>query len=291
MSAYYIGDLVHVATTVVPRGSNTPTDTTMAVAVTKPDGSAGITPTISHDGSGLYSVDVAVDTAGYWQVTWTGSGAVVLADTVQFYVQSPGLKIVSLVEARDFVNKSQTYTGDDETLKLFIDTAGGLLESMAGAIVPRTVSEYHSGTAKQLFPRLWPVISITSVTETWPGGPIYTLNQMASLASSGTGYDFTFNPVDGSITRRVQRWDYAFPPGVDNITITYVAGRPQPWPAKYRLAALAEIAWLWRMFASGRGAGRPNLQQEETVNVPGFGAVPVAVVQLIGADRPPMAGA
>lgn len=293
MPTYDVGDQVHVSTTVFPAGSNSPANATMAIAVTRPDLSAAPTPSINNDGVGQYSADVPVTAAGNWLITWSASGAVVGKDEYQFFVQPPGFRIVSLTDAKVHINKTMTYTGDDNELRGYIDTAGELIESLAGPVVNRTVVEYHNGGNVQIFPRLWPVMSITSIVESWPGGPNYTLNQMADLGVGGsTGFDFTFDPVTGAVTRRVQNWEYPFPGGVNNIKLTYVAGRAQPWPAKYRMAALAEISWLWRLFGTGRGAGRPSVgMNEETVAVPGFGAVPVAVVSLIGTDLPPQAGA
>jgi hypothetical protein len=290
VTTYTVGDTVHLAITVTPRGSSVPTDTTMALTVTAPDGTI-TAPAINHDGTGQYSADVPTAMSGYYSWSWVGSGAVVVRDIGQVYVQGAGFRIVSLDEARDQVNKTPGFTGDDSTLRMFIEAAGSLVERLAGPVVPRTVVECHSGPAVQIFPKLWPVLSITSVVETWPAGPSYTLNQMANLAAPSTGYDFTFDPDTGAITRRVARLEYFFPTGVDNIVVTYVAGRAQPWPPTYRLAALAYIAWLGRMFMSGRGAGRPNLVQEETVAVPGYGMVPAAIVQLVGNVRPPQAGA
>ena len=293
MSIYDVGDRVHVSTTVTAGATGAPTDATIALTITKPDNTTS-TPTPTHDGLGLYSADIDVTLPGNWLVHWVASGAAVGVDDQQFYVQPAGFRIVSLTDAKNHINKTMVYTGDDNELRGFIDTAGELVESLAGPTINRTVTEYHDGTGRsEIFLGQWPAVSVTSVVETWPGGSNYTLNQMTDLGAAGTGYDFTFDRQVGSITRRSgPSLTRCFPAGLANVKIVYVAGRVQPWPPSIRLAALEEIGYLWRVTQAGRGGGRPSgLLAEATVDVPGFGAVPVRVKSLLGGKLPPQAGA
>jgi len=291
MTIYDVGDRVNVSTLVTV--NNVATDATMAIAVTKPDNTIPAAPTINHPGVGQYNADIDVDQAGNWLARWVATGTAKAADEQQFYVQPQGFRIVSLTDAKAHINKTGTYTGDDNELRGFIDAAGELVDVLAGPTVNRTVVEYHSGPAQEIFLNQWPVVSVTSVIETWPGGPNYTLNQLADLGAGGsTGYDFTFDAEVASITRRVQSWTYAFPPGTNNIKVTYVQGRRQPWPARIRMGALDEISYLWRTSQTGRGAGRPSgIAAEPLVDVAGFGAVPVRVVQLLSTAKGPLVGA
>lgn len=291
MTIFDIGDKLTVSDTVVNTAGQPTDDAGTTMVITAPDGTT-TSPAPVHGLTGQYSQTVTATMAGNYLVR-TFAATVGYAAEQQFYVQPQGFRIVGLTDAKAHINKTMTYSGDDNELRGFIDTAGELVDTLAGPTVNRTVIEYHSGPARQIFPRLWPVVSITSVVETWPGGPNYTLNQLTDLGvPPSTGYDFTFNPVDGSITRRVQNWDYAFPPGTNNIKLTYVAGRRQPWPAKIRLAALDEIAFLWRTSQAGRGAGRPQIAAtDQTVDVAGFGPTPARVVGMLGGLLPPMAGA
>lgn len=293
MTVYDVGDRVNVSTVVVNATTGLPTAATMTIQVTRPDNTVATPPTINNPAVGQYNADVDTTAAGNWRIKWAAAGTVVGVDEYQFYVQPAGFRVVSVVDAKNHINKTAAYAGDDNELRGFIDTAGELVDTLAGPTVNRTVTEYHSGPARQIFPRLWPVVSVVSVVETWPGGPNYTLNQLPDLGvNAGTGYDYTFDPGSGAISRRVNNWSTAFPPGDLNIKITYVAGRPQPWPARIRMAALDEVAFLWRTSQAGRGAGRPQIASaEQTVDVAGFGPVPARVVGLLGGMRPPQAGA
>jgi hypothetical protein len=290
VTIYDVGDQVTVTTTVLV--NNVPTDATVALTVTAPDSST-TAPAVTHTGTGAYSANVPVTQAGNWLAHWAASGAAIGVDEYEFYVQPAGFRIVSLTDAKDYLRKTAAFTGDDNELREFIDTSGEVVDYLAGPTINRTVTEYHSGPAKELFLRQWPVVSVASVVEWWPGGPSYTLTQESEIGVGGSGYDFTFDPGGGSITRRVNAWGYCFPPGVNNIKVTYVAGRRQPWPARIRMAGLEQIAYLWRSSQTGRGAGRAagGTGAEETVTIAGLGAVPLRVVELLAGKKPPQAGA
>lgn len=293
MTVYDVGDRVNVSTVVVNQATGQPTNATMTIAVTKPDNSLlSPAPTINNPSTGAYNADIDVTLPGNNRVLWTASGAVVGRDEYQFYVQPPGFRVVSLQDAKNHINKTSVYSGDDNDLRGFIDTAGELVDRLAGPTVNRTVIEYHDGGCGQIFPRLWPVVSVSEVIETWPGGPNYTLNQISLGANAGTGYDYTFDPVTAAITRRINNWSHPFAPGTLNVKVTYVAGRPQPWPAVVRMAALDEIGFLWRTSQAGRGAGRPQIGVgDTTVDVSGFGPVPARVYGMLAGTLPPLAGA
>jgi hypothetical protein len=292
MTVYDVGDRVNVDTLVVNATTGAPVNATMTVTVVKPDGTLLTpTPTINNPSTGAYNVDVDTTLPGNYLVTWIASGAAVGRDAYQFYVQPAGFRLVSVTDAKTHINKSATYTGDDNELRTFIDAAGEIVDYLAGPTVNRSVVEYHDGGDEQIFPDIWPVVDVTEVIETWPGGPGYTLNRLASLTSPGTGYDYTFDPVTGAITRRVNAWTRSFVPGVSNIKVTVTAGRAQPWPARIRLASLDLVAYLWRTSQAGRGAGRPQIGvAEATVDVLGA-PVPARVYGMLAGMRPPQAGA
>jgi hypothetical protein len=291
MTIYDVGDKVTATTLVLV--NDVPTDATVVATVTSPAG-AVTTPSVAHTGLGAYSTDVTTTLSGDYLIHWTISGTATGVDEYQFYVQPPGFRAVSVTDAKNHINKSTTFTGDDNELRGFIETAGEIVDSIAGPTVNRTIVEYHNGGQAEIFLRYWPAVSITTVVETWPGGPNHTLNQLTGLGlGAGTGYDFTFNPNLGSICRRVNDWASPFAPGLDNVKVTYVMGRAQPWPGRIRMAALEEVAYLWRSSQTGRGAGRAgNTALEETLTIAGIGAVPLRVVQLLaGLARPPQSGA
>jgi hypothetical protein len=287
---YDVGDQVTVTTTVLV--ANVPTDATVTVTITAPDGTTSA-PAVSHTGTGQYAATFTATMAGNYLVHWAAAGAAVGVDEYQLYVQPAGFRIVSLRDAKDYLRKTAAFTGDDNELREFIDSAGEVVDYLAGPTVNRSITEYYSGPAVELFLRQWPAASVTSVTEVWPGGPTYTLTQESALGVGGSGYDFTFDPQAGSITRRVNGFSYPFPPGDSNIKVVYVAGRVQPWPAKIRLGALEQISYLWRTSQTGRGAGRAatGTGTEDTVTIAGLGSVPLRVVEMLAGLKPPQAGA
>jgi hypothetical protein len=292
VTIYDVGDPIPFTKVVTVNG--VPTDVDMTGTITAPDGSTTAA-TITHAAPGSYATSPVAAMPGNYLIRWSWSGTAVGVDEDQAYVEPAGFRIISVTDAKDHINKTMTYAGDDNELRDFIETAGELCDKLAGPTVNRTVVEYHSGPAREIFLTAWPVVSITEIVETWPGGPNYVLNQLPDLGvNAGTGYDFTFDPNMGAITRRVNNWAYTFPPGTNNIKVTAMVGRRQPWPARIRMAAKEEVAYLWRTSQTGRGAGRPGAGAnpvDKTVTVAGYGAVPVRVVEMLSGLRPPLAGA
>jgi hypothetical protein len=87
VTVYNVGDLVTITTTLTDL-TGTPTNSTMALVVTKPDGTT-TGPTITNPGTGLYAANVTADQAGTWLYTWTASVVLVKIDEGQFTVGSP----------------------------------------------------------------------------------------------------------------------------------------------------------------------------------------------------------
>lgn len=89
--SYDIGDRVHV--TAAFTVSSVATDPTTVVFKYKdPSGTIttltyGIDPEIVRSAEGNYYVDLDVDEQGDWWYRWAGTGAVVAAQEVKFYVQ------------------------------------------------------------------------------------------------------------------------------------------------------------------------------------------------------------
>jgi len=86
MAIYDVGDVAYLATTVTVNGVLT--DATMALVVTKPDGSTS-SPTIAHPSTGNYTATVTVDQAGTWFYTFTASGTATNVDSGEFSAADP----------------------------------------------------------------------------------------------------------------------------------------------------------------------------------------------------------
>jgi hypothetical protein len=272
------------------------TNATLAGTLTKPDyTSQDISGSIVNDSTGNYHVDIDTSArAGNYLVLITTSGTVTVAYDSQFYARPTGFQIVGLGETKEHLNKSKTVVTDDNELRGFIDTAGDIVEEIVGPVRPQTVIEYHNGGSQDIFLRTWPVISVTSVVETWWGGTNFTLNQETDLGVGGsTGYDFTFEQETGKITRRRSFFAWRFVPGVNNIKVTGLAGRAQPWRNDLRLAAMELVGHLWRNSQLGRGPSRVAVGGEDTVVVAGISySVPTRVIEMLqGEKRPPQAAA
>ncbi len=222
-------------------------DTTMALTMTKPDGTTLTpAPTITHPSLGVYSADVTLDTPGDWLRLWTGTGAVEVTDVDQLHVIAAALRIVGLAEVKEHGNI--TSASSDAELLDFIGTAQQMIESLVGATVPRTVTEIrHQGNPLRSRAHgpavLWlnegPILSVTSVTE-------YGALVDPSL--------YLVDVNDATITRKDCRsWygDQVFP-----FTVVYRVGRV-PIDEGIRWAAKELTISLWRSTQTQRGgAGR-----------------------------------
>ncbi len=90
MTTYDLGDAVLISTTVYDPTTGLPEPATMALSVTKPDGSAGSIGSINNPSTGNYNAStIATDQVGVWFYKWTASGALVAVDSGQFTVANP----------------------------------------------------------------------------------------------------------------------------------------------------------------------------------------------------------
>lgn len=233
------------------------TDATMALAVTAPDGTAS-EPTPTRTGTGQYGAAFTADQAGYWQYQWTASGTLSGVNQGQILVLTTGLQIVSLDEAKKHLNK--TAATDDNEMLGFIAAASDAADVVLGAVVPRQVVELARGDRKLVLTTR-PIMSITTVVD----------------ATSGDTLDADDYRQVGSTS--ILRGPFH---RCHDYEVTYLAGRPQPWPLTIRLGALELIKHLWRASQVGAGAARsaPNAD-DKVVSVPGVAfAMPNRVLEL-----------
>ena len=228
------------------------TDTTVALTLTRPDGTTS-TPTLDHPATGVYVADVTWDQAGDWLRVWQTTGAIVSVDADQTHVVAPTLRIVSLAEVKEHGNI--TTTANDRELLDFIGTAQQMIEHMVGATVPTTVTETLTATG----PRLWltraPVIAVTLVT------PYAGTTPLTPLAA-GT---WTVDPASGALVRPHGVW------AGDRVEVVYRAGRA-PIPEAIRWAAKELAIHLWRSTQTLRGGrGRGTADDQAAAVGAGYG--------------------
>ena len=281
--SYEVGSLVRTSVTVTDV-NGAAADATMAVAVTRPDGTAFTpTPSIVHDGTGLYHADVQVDQPGVWPVVWSAGGAVISVYSNQLTVRSPGPAIMSLAEAKAHLNKDPSVTTDDDELRGFIDAAQVVIENVVGPIVPKVYTERYDGWVQYLVLRHRPVISITSAVEIYAG----VSQAVVPEAGGGTGFDYLLRADRGVLYRRSGLFPYIWQ---GEVVVTYTAGKT-PIPANVSLAAKEELAHLWRNSQLARGGARAAAGSDDVLSSLAY-SVPRRVLDLLAnAKKAPQQGA
>jgi hypothetical protein len=173
---------------------------------------------------------------------------------------------------------------NDEDLRDLIIDARGVMEDICGPILKRNCDEWHDGGSSQIRLLQAPVISITTVSESYGAGYTRALTEQVLDGGSFDAFGFTIDKDDGLLTRRVSGTAGVFVGGRRNVHVVYVAGRTTI-PGNLRRATRRLVRWLYQTELQGQ---RPQGQGPEKVAyTPGGFAVPIAVVQLCGAEARP----
>lgn len=154
---------------------------TVTLTITLPDGTTVTPSTGTGAASGadwLISYDYATVQAGLHKAAWvtTGPGT---AATDYFNVRAFA-SILSLAEAKTHLGAgpSTPWTIDDDELRNFLQAVTEAVESKVGPCVRRTVTQRVREGGSQIALTYAPVISVTSVTSVWLGGPSWTTAQL-----------------------------------------------------------------------------------------------------------------
>ena len=158
------------------------------------------------------------------------------------------MAILTLADAKAQLNI--TDSSSDAELQVYVDSVAAAIEHIVGPVETRSVTEVVDGY-ETLCLRQPPVVSVTSVTSIYPGGPTWA-----------TGLLF----LDGElgVVRRIDRAGFSFGP----FTVVYQAGRGSVPPA-INLAARIVLAHLWETQRGSRG--RTGIGMTDVTPVPGFG--------------------
>ena len=187
--------------------------------------------------------------------------------------------LVTLEEVKKHLNKADFL--DDEELQGFIDAATPMVENIYGPVINRTITEYQSGGTSTLVLNYLPILSITSIIETY-GQTNYTLTRV-NLGDINNGFAYTCDLPQGRIVRRAYNAEANFPTGRDNVQIIYVVGCASI-PSNVRLGTLMLIAHLWTTSQLNRNGNRPSLGGDDSFT-PGMGfAVPNRVKEILQAS-------
>lgn len=118
----------------VEDSAGTPTDATVALTVTLPDGSTA-TPVVSHPDTGEYAASVPVTAYGVYRYMWSVTGAVVDVSTGSFYV-ADDVDVLPPLASLDRLIRKLGYTPTPESeldrAAANLDAASDLIRDVAG---------------------------------------------------------------------------------------------------------------------------------------------------------------
>jgi len=164
-------------------------------------------------------------------------------------------------------------------LPIWITAVSTKLDSLVGPVVYSTITgELHSGGASHLYLKKSPVASVVSVVE-YDSIAAGTLTASTNVSQPTAG--FLVDTTAGKIVRRDGNANRIFPYGLDNIYVTYVAGRyanTAAVEARFKAGAELMLKNLWRTFENS--AQNVNEFDVPRQNFPRF-AVPNAVKDLL----------
>lgn len=207
-----LGDTVSLAAKCRDAAGAPASATTATLTVTLPDGTT-VTPAVTNPPAtaGAYTTAYVTTQAGRHTYRYTFTGIVPdQAYSDIFHVWPAAVPwIVGLTDTKDALNIAQTNTTHDDELRRAIAGASAVVEDIVGAVAVRSFTESYPGGDSAILLIHRPVLAIASVTDN--GNVVdatsYTVNAAGVLARATSG-------VPG-------RW----PAGVDNIAVTYTAGR------------------------------------------------------------------
>ncbi len=271
MARYPLGGNIRLSTTVKDLNQTLTDPSTIVLAVRAPDGTTISYSTPTHDSVGNYHQDIpAADLTqiGRYVYTWTttGTAAGVIGDL--FDVFDPlELKIISLADAKNFLDIPLTDTDGDDELQAMIATADEIVSKIIGGpILTTSVTErvQVGQNFTSLAVRQRPLVSVTSITDT-AAGVVMNLT------------DLDVDPNAGIIRRNL---GLPFFSRGAVYSVVYKAGLGTSVPAPIELAAKIIVGHMWD---TQRGPSlRPTYGGDETVVIPGMGyAVPNRAVELL----------
>lgn len=203
---------------------------TVTGSVTLPDGTSAA-PTIGNPQVGQYPIDYLTSQVGRHEMTISATGGV-LGTIVRklyrvFYVDPVNVPwLISLREAKDYLNIPQDRTQHDEELGHFIAVASEFVEARTQAWHASTVTERHNfpqiGGENVILLRKGPVTSVTSVTEA------------GNVTAAG---HYGVNLVGNYIWRKSGWWS-------DAVDVTYSVGSAV-MPERARHGVLVVLKHLW----------------------------------------------
>lgn len=194
--------------------------------------------------------------------------------------------IISLDDARAALGMAfNASAAKDQDLLLFIAAATPIMEDLVGPIVSCPRVETYDGGRAQIALLHSPLVSVTSVVESYGSTYERTLTPQSRFDGTPvTAYGYDIDLATGLLTRLVSGVVAPFPGGRRNIQVSYVSGRATV-SRNIILATRILVRHLWLL--SGQQGLRPVLGAPDTSvgRTPSGFAVPNAVIEMVsGAD-------
>lgn len=177
------------------------------------------------------------------------------------------MAVITLDDAKSVLGI--TDTSKDALLQSYVDGVTPVVEYLSSDIDQTDYTETYDGGRVQIMLLHYPVISVSSVIESYGSNYVRTLTADDIFSGAAVdAYAYTLDDADtGALTRRAAGVAVNFAPGRRNIQVVYTAGRAVV-PGNLRLAALEMVRFWWETAQQGN---RPAFGDapEET-----FGAMP-----------------
>lgn len=189
------------------------------------------------------------------------------------------LDLVTLEEAQGALNIDTSDTTHDTALTAYITAVSLRLDELCGPIVVRTITgETHDGGNHQIWLDYIPISSVTTVTE-YANTTATTLTAETNATKPSSAYMVDLQT--GKLVRRSSNGNTTFAKGMQNIAVTYVAGRATQTSTvseKFKLAANLMLAAIWRR---EQGAGTTTFGEFASPVMGATFAIPNAVMELL----------
>lgn len=155
--------------------------------------------------------------------------------------------LLTLSEAKQGLAQDELFADKDTLLAGYIGAISKRLDEVCGPIVQRTITDELYDGGSYIWLKSKPVASISSVIE-YDGTTATTLTRQTNTVEPSEGY--ILHPTRGKLTRTISGLPTNFCSGLQNIKITYVAGRYTTTATVdplFKIAAQAFLSHVWKM--------------------------------------------
>jgi hypothetical protein len=245
----------------------------VTLTITLPDGTTA-TPAITDTAvPGKYRLSYQTTIPGRYTAHAVTTGPVTSWDDT-FNVRAFA-SIIGLGEAKAHLSggPAAAWTGDDDELLNFLAAVTEVIESKVGPCVRRTVTQRAAAQGgPQIVLTQAPVISVTSVTSVWAGGPTWTGNSLVLDTDAGI-----VTTQLGAVPFYYGPWD-----------VVHTVGRAVI-PERYQHAAKELLRHLWDTQRGELEAGPLSASSGETFTTSAGWAfsIPNRVLEMLTDDMTP----